>query len=299
MVPIAGLVAVWSAVMHARSRFWAVSLVPAATPVVIALALVVGPARVESLAMGTLVGLVLEAVLLAVLVARAGFLVRPRLRWRDPGLQEVLRQYGPLVLGAVLLGLTPVCDRAIVATAGEGAVATLGYASRVVDALVGLGVTAIGTATLPHAARSVALGRRVELRRTLGRLVAVLLAVAVPLALAIAWWSRTIVAALFERGAFTAADTAAVADIQAVLAVQIPVYLVGIVAARVLSADRANRVLLVGNALSLVLTIVLDLALVGPFGAAGVALATVVTRTVATAYVVIACIRLALSPSTR
>jgi putative peptidoglycan lipid II flippase len=224
-------------------------------------------------------------------VARAGWLARPRVRLADPSVRELLRAYAPLVAGATLLGLTPVCDRAIAASAGAGAVATLGYAGRLVDAALAIGATAIGTAMLPFAAQSVALGRRRELRRTVHGLVALLFAVSVPVTCVLVLASEPITAALFERGAFTPADTRAVAAVQAVLALQIPIYLVGIVAARLLAAHRLVRVLFVGNALSLVLTLGLDLLLVGPFGAAGIAAATVIMRTVATLFVVIVCLR--------
>jgi putative peptidoglycan lipid II flippase len=295
-VPLAGLASVWAAVMHARRRFWAVSLVPAVTPTVIVLAIVLLPARVEVLAAATVIGLACETVALAVLAARAGLLAPMRLAWRDASLRAVLREYAPVVAGAALLGLTPVCDRAVAATAGEGAVATLGYAARLVDAGLALGATAIGTALLPHAARSVALGRRDELLRTFRGLVRLVLCVSVPAAAMLALGSSAIVGALFERGAFTAQDTMAVAAVQAVLALQIPIYLVGIIAARMLAVNRLNRVLVVGNVVSLALTIVLDLAFVGPFGVTGIAVATIVTRTVVTLLLVHACVRLVLAP---
>jgi putative peptidoglycan lipid II flippase len=292
-VPLAGLASVWAAVMHARRRFWAVSLVPAVTPIAIVLAIALGPspANVEVLAAATVLGLAGETMGLGVLVARAGLLAPMRLSWRDVGLREVLSEYAPVVAGAALLGLTPVIDRAVAATVGEGAVATLGYAGRLVDAGLALGATAIGTALLPHLARSVALGRTEELRRTFRGVVALVLFVSVPFTAVLAVSSHAIVGALFERGAFTAADTQAVAGVQAVLALQIPIYLVGIIAARMLAASRRNRVLLVGNVVSLALTVTLDLALVGPLGVGGIALATAITRTVVVSFLLVVCLR--------
>lgn len=296
IVPLSGLAAVWSAVLHAERRFWAVSLVPATTPIVVVLALLVGPADVDALAVATVAGFAAEAVVLGVLVGRARWLASPRVRLDDASVRDVLRSYGPLVAGAALLGLTPVLDRAIAASAGAGAVATLGYAGRLVDAALAIGATALGTAMLPFAAQSVAQGRRRELRRTVRSLVVLLVAVSVPVTAVIVLASTPITAALFERGAFTPADTRAVATVQAVLALQIPIYLVGIVAARLLAAHRLVRVLFVGNALCLAIGVALDLLLVGPFGAAGIAIATVVTRTAATLFVVVACLRSVLRP---
>ncbi len=296
IVPLSGVAASWSAVLHAERRFWAVSLVPAVTPLVVVLALVTGPADVDVLAAATVAGFAGEALVLAVLVARAGWLAPPRLRLEDESVRDVLRGYAPLVGGAALLGLTPVLDRAIAASAGPGAVATLGYAGRLVDATLAIGATALGTAMLPFAAQSVALGRRAELRRTVRGLVVLLFLASVPVTAVLVLASEPITAALFERGAFTPRDTRAVATVQALLALQIPIYLVGIVAARLLAAHRIVRVLFVGNVLSLVLGVGLDLLLVGPYGAAGIAVATVVMRTAATLFVVVVCLRSVLAP---
>lgn len=290
VVPLAGLGSVLGAILHARRRFWAVSLVPACTPIAIVFALVLGVADVELLTTATVVGAIAEAALLAALVARAGLLVP---RWtgvHDPELREVVRGYVPLLLGAAVLGLVPVCDRAIAATVGAGAVATLAYAGRLVDPLLATGATAIGTAMLPHAARSLAQGGH-ELLGVSLRLGGLVLATSVPLVVGLVLGSRAIVELLFARGAFTEADAAAVASVQAVLALQIPIYLVGMIAARVLAAAGRVRVLVLGNAAALALTVTLDLALVDGFGVRGIAIATVVMRAITVGWLLFACLR--------
>lgn len=292
VVPLAGVASVWGAVLHAERRFWAVSLAPVATPVAIVVMIVVTdrPGACD-LAGATVIGAAIEAVVMLALVTRG-----KRLMWawpslRDRGLDEVLRGYGPLLLGAAALGLVPVVDRVAAAFAGDGAIATLAYAGRLVDPLLATGATAIGTAMLPYAARSIAQGRPDELRATSIRVSALVLAVAVPATLVLVTASAPLVHLLFERGAFTPEDAVAVARLQAVLALQIPIYLVGMVAVRVIAATGAVRLLVVGNLASLGLTVALDLALVGPLGPLGIAIATVVTRTVVVGGMLVACAR--------
>lgn len=291
LVPLAGLASVWAAILHARRRFWAVSLAPACTPIAIVLALVLGDADVDLLAAATVIGALVETIVLGILVARVGLLAPVRASLRDPDLREVLSGYAPLFAGAAVLGLVPVCDRAIAASVGAGAVATLAYAGRLVDPLLATGATAIGTAMLPHAARTLALGGRRELRGVSLKLGALVLLGCVPLVAVLVLASESIVRLLFARGAFTDADAIAVADVQAVLALQIPIYLVGMIAARVLAAFGRMRVLLAGNLAALGLTLVLDLALVGPFGVRGIAIATVVMRAITVGWLLLACLR--------
>jgi putative peptidoglycan lipid II flippase len=292
VVPLAGVASVWGAVLHAERRFWAVSLAPVATPVAIVTMLLVTEApHASDLAGATVIGAALEAAVMLALVTRG-----KRLAWRwpslrDRGLGEVVRGYGPLLLGAAALGLVPVVDRVAAAFAGEGAIATLAYAGRLVDPLLATGATAIGTAMLPYAARSVAQGRPDELRATSIRVSALVLAVAVPATLVLVTASAPLVHLLFERGAFTPDDAVAVARLQAVLALQIPIYLVGMVAVRVVAATGAVRLLLVGNLASLALTLALDFVLVGPFGPLGIAIATVATRMIVVGGMLVACAR--------
>jgi peptidoglycan biosynthesis protein MviN/MurJ (putative lipid II flippase) len=174
---------------------------------------------------------------------------------------------------------------------GTGAVATLAYAGRLVDPLLATGATAIGTAMLPHAARTLAHGGPAQLRGVSLRLAALVLAGSVPAVLALVLASEPIVRLVFARGAFTDADAIAVASVQSVLALQIPIYLVGMIAARVLAAVGRMRVLLAGNAAALALTVVLDLALVEPLGVAGIAVATVVMRAITVGWLLVACLR--------
>lgn len=297
VVPLAGVASVWGAVLHAQRRFWAVSLAPVATPVaIVATILVTDTPGAIDLAGATVIGAAIEAVVMLAIVARGKRLMWAWPNLRDRGLPEVMRGYGPLLLGAAALGLVPVIDRIAAAFAGEGAIATLAYAGRLVDPLLATGATAIGTAMLPYAARSIAQGRPDELRATSIRVSALVLAVAVPATLVLVTASGPLVHVLFERGAFTPDDAAAVARLQAVLALQIPIYLVGMVAVRVLAAAGAVRLLLLGNVASLALTLALDLALVGPLGPLGIAIATVVTRTTVVGGMLFACSRMLTLP---
>ena len=76
-----------------------------------------------------------------------------------------------------------------------------------------------------------------------------------------------------QRGAFTAADTRAVASVQAYSLLQLP-FIVGItILMRVLSALRANRALLPVSSTALVVNTVLNYSLMAHSGVAGIALA--------------------------
>ena len=83
-----------------------------------------------------------------------------------------------------------------------------------------------------------------------------------------------IVRLVFERGAFTAVDTAAVAPVLACYAVQIPFYLAGMIGVQVLAALCHYRALAFISTSNFLLNIALNLLLVRWIGLPGIALAT-------------------------
>jgi putative peptidoglycan lipid II flippase len=96
----------------------------------------------------------------------------------------------------------------------------------------------------------------------------------IPLALIFILASRFLVGLLFERGMFTANDTEHVAPVQSLYMFQLPFYIAGMLFVRLLSALKANYVLMLGTCLSFALNIILDYALMKWIGVAGIALST-------------------------
>ena len=86
--------------------------------------------------------------------------------------------------------------------------------------------------------------------------------------------SEPIVRLMFERGAFTAEDTALVALIQGLYALQIPFYLAGALGSRVLNALSLNRVTAVIGMLNCITNLIFDYVFMIWLGLPGIALAT-------------------------
>jgi putative peptidoglycan lipid II flippase len=110
----------------------------------------------------------------------------------------------------------------MVASASPSAVSWLYYANRLVELPLGIVGIAIGTVLVPaftHALRS---GNKAELAAAESRGLEIALFLALPAAVALAVLAQPIVAVLFERGAFTAADTAATAAALSAFAFGLP-----------------------------------------------------------------------------
>ena len=82
------------------------------------------------------------------------------------------------------------------------------------------------------------------------------------------------VALAFLRGAFAAADTPLVGQIQAIYLLQVPLYVVKTLFVKLISAFNANYVFMWGNAINLSISMLLTYVLMQRFGVIGIALAT-------------------------
>jgi putative peptidoglycan lipid II flippase len=95
-----------------------------------------------------------------------------------------------------------------------------------------------------------------------------------PIVATLTIWSAPLVAAVYERGSFTAADTAVVAEVQAFLALQIPFYIAGMVLVRLVTALGSTRALTWISLVNTLLNVGLNLVLIRYMGLPGIALAT-------------------------
>ena len=265
-----------SSVLNASERFALPALVPVVTPLATMMFIWIAAQRwgAFSLACGIVTGSVVEAAWLFATLRAQG--TRLSFRWAgmDENVRIVLRQSAPMIAGTFLMGSTAVVDQAMAAMLPGGSVAALGYGNRIVSAVLGLGATALSTAVLPYFSRMAAAADWQGCRHTLKRFSLLVTAAAVPLTLVLILFSRTLVRLLFQRGAFTAADTELVSSVQICYALQIPFYIWGMLFVRFITSVRRNDLLMYASAVNLSVDIGLNLILMRYWGVAGIALST-------------------------
>jgi putative peptidoglycan lipid II flippase len=229
---------------------------------------------IYALVIGTILGFGLEAVLISGAIIRRKFSLRPRLIGLDPDLQIVIGQFLPMIAGSILMGSTDLVDKGMAATLAPGSVAALNYGNKIIAAVLTLATTAIGTAVLPYFTRMVSENDWKNIRSILKSYLSLIFAVGIPTAILIYVFSDSIVNIIFQRGSFTAGDTAVVSAVQAYFAFQIPFYIGGIVVVRLISALRANHILMWGAAINLVVNIGFNILFIHYLGLKGIALST-------------------------
>jgi putative peptidoglycan lipid II flippase len=273
-----GLAILLGAVLNARERFALASVTAIMTPLSAILFLgisgLAGSWDIQALASGTLVGFLLELVLLGWGLKRQGLRLRPRWPSAHPAVREVIGQYLPALAGSVLMSGTVIVDQTIAAMLSPGSVAALSYGNKLVALVLGIGLMALGTAVLPYFSRMVAAADWAAIRHSLNTYCRLILLVTVPLTFLACIFSQFLVYILFQRGAFTEADTQLVSQIQIMYLLQLPFHTLAVLFVRLISSLRANHILMWGTVISFILNITLDFLLMQWIGLAGIALAT-------------------------
>ncbi len=247
---------------------------------------------IYALAVGLVAGFALQLAILAWGVARAGMWPLPGWRRQAATVRLVVLQYVPMVAGMLLISSSGLVDQAMAATLGGGSAAVFSYSSRVVAVVLSVGTMALGTAVLPYFSRMVAERDWAAIQHTLKTWTWLILAATIPLTIGLVAFSQPLVRLMFERGAFTAEDTAIVGQVQAMLALQIPFYSLGILYVRLISSLKANHILMYGTVVSFVLNVSGNYVLKDIFGVAGIALATAIVYVVSFVYLSIMLSRL-------
>lgn len=217
---------------------------------------------------------VAQLLLLAVACRRAGVrlrLVRPRV---DAAMVKLFRLMGPAALGAGIMQVNLFISQLLATFLPVGAVSYLYYADRLYQLPLGVIGIGLGTAMLPLLSRQVAAGTGAEAMATQNRAVELGLFFCVPATVGLLVIPATIIAVLFERGAFGPAETLGTARALAAYAAGIPAYVLVKVLSTMFFARQDVATPVRYAAAGAIANIALGIALVFPLGHVGLALAT-------------------------
>ena len=270
------------AVLLAQQRFLAAALAPLLyNGGIIAGGLFLAPAvGIEGFAWGALAGSIAGPFLAPVLLARGVFVLRARFAPFERRFLVYLTLAAPLMFGQTLLTLDEWYDRWFGALIATGTVAHLGLARRLMQVPVAVVGQALAAAALPTLARLFSEGRRAELDATVLRTLQAGLSLAVLSGAGCLALAHPLVMAVYQRGAFLPADTAAVTPLLALFSVGVPAWVTQQIAVRAFYARGDTwRPMILGTLVALG-AIPLYLGLSRRFGVVGLPLAGVMAMTV-------------------
>lgn len=177
----------------------------------------------RALAWGVFAAGILQLLLLVWGARRAGLM--PRLV--RPVWSEDMRRLVTLgIPGVIAGGITQIniLIGTVIATLQPGAVSQLYYADRVYELPLAIIGIAVGVVLLPEVSRALRAGDMAAVQDSQNRSLEFAMLLTVPAAVAIAVIAQPIVRVLFERGAFTPADTYATSFALAIFALGLPAF---------------------------------------------------------------------------
>jgi putative peptidoglycan lipid II flippase len=205
-VPLLGLGSVLMAGLHAAGRPAAPALGSATrNAVFIIAALTLSTALgVHSLALGTVLGALAIVLIQLPTLRRVGLLVWPNLDLRHPAVGTVIRLSIPVTGSLIITTAVMVVDRNLATGVSEGTVATMRYATTLVQTILGLVAAAVALAALPSLSRHHEADDPLAFARTLRRALVFVTLLIVPVTLLLAVLSEPVVRLIFQRGETTA-----------------------------------------------------------------------------------------------
>ncbi len=281
------LVALSAGILNTWKRF----AVPAATPVLLNLSMIVaawalaprfaawGLEPIHALAVGVMVGGVLQLAVQWPALARIGITPRfgltpSRIRaaWQHPGVRRVLRQMAPALLGVSVAQLSLLINTQIASHVGVGAVSWLTYADRLMEFPTALLGVALGVVLLPQLSAAQARDDLDGYSDLLDWGLRLVLMLALPCVAALIVFPQALIAVLYHYGQFTPRDVE-----QTVWALRgYGVGLLGLIAVKVLApgfyARQDIRTPVKIAVVVLIATQAMNLVFVPLFGHAGLAL---------------------------
>src|SRR5579859_3986981 len=167
-----------------------------------------GPRALIGLAIGTLIGGALQFAVQLPPLAGLGFKYSPDFRWRDPGVNAILRLMGPSVIAASTTQFNVLVNSMFASTLGDGAIFWLAIAFRLMQLPLGLFGVALGTVTLPLLSRLVVAGHMTGFRDELARAMRLMFLLTIPSTIGLMMLAEPIISVLYQHGKFDAREAA-------------------------------------------------------------------------------------------
>jgi putative peptidoglycan lipid II flippase len=271
------LVSLLGGILNSGDKFAAV----AATPVIMNLCLIAIPYCIEpftpngayALAIAVMLSGIAQFLWLVRFCKRQNMLprlVRPRL---TPEVKKLLVLIAPAALGAGVAQINLFIDL-IIASQFDSGVSFLYYADRINELPLAVIGIAVGTALLPMLSRQIREGKIEESFHSQNRALELAAFLSIPAAIALMTIAKPIISVMFERGAFTNADTAQTFPALMAFALGLPAFILVKILAPAFYANQDTKTPFKIATSCIAVNFIFNLILMFPLQHIGLALAT-------------------------
>lgn len=205
---------------------------------------------------------------------KVGFPVRLSLPKATPLVKRLLLRALPVAFGSSVYQINLLVGTLLASLVAEGAVSYLYYADRITQLPLGVIGIAVSTALLPLLTRQLKSGELTGARWSQNRAMEIAMLLTLPAAAALMIIATPVIAALFERGEFTTANTIGTASAIVAYASGLPAYVLVKVLTPSFYAREDTLTPVLVAVVALVTNVILNLILMRLLGHVGIALST-------------------------
>lgn len=215
---------------------------------------------------------------------RAKYRYQLVLDWKDPGFRLVGKLIIPILLGTGAGQLGTIVNRMLASGLAEGSISALNFGTRLTQLPLSIFITAVATVLYPTFSNMAANGEIGGLRKALVGGIRASIFLTIPMAVGMIVLREPIVCVLFEHGAFDAQATAMTAYAVFFLSLGLLPMALREVISRVYFALKDTFTPMMLGIVAVVVNIILNFILVGPFAHGGLALSTSIASLVAVVF---------------
>lgn len=262
------------ALLNSKNKYLATSLTPLFPVVftVIGLYFLKDRLGIYSLSLGFTIGYVFELFTMIILFQVEKFPFKMVFKITN-SIKLLLTQAFHKISASLFAAFAPIANQMFAVRQAEGSVSMITYAQKV-PLFINMALTmSLGITILPYFTKKISSNEKYS-KKEYVRLLLLLFFGSLALCLIFVLFSQVIVELLFSRGKTTNMELFKVNQLQKIYLIQIPFYLLAIIAIRLLTALNQNIQSLYGSIISMILIFALNYLFEEPFGIYGIALAT-------------------------
>jgi len=281
------LTAFSGAVLNTYHRFWVAAFTPVLLNIaMISAALWLSPKMatpIIALAWGVFAAGIVQLIFQIPFLKNLQLLPRPKINFRDPGVNRVLKLMVPALFGVSVGQINLLVDTLFASLLTVGSISWLYYSDRLMEFPLGVFGVAISTVILPHLSRHHATQSAESFSLTIDWALRAVLLVGIPAGVVLAVLAGPMLSTLFQYGQFTPyAVTMAQKSLMTFAIGITPFMLVKILAAG-FYAKQEMRIPVKVAVIAMVTNTCLNMILIWPLAHAGIALSTSLAALVNTA----------------
>ncbi len=209
---LVSVLALFSGILNAMKHFAAPAMAPIFLNLSMIAALILLTPSMRNptvgLAIGVIVGGILQMLLQVPFLLKKGLSLAPRWLPSHPALRRIGILMLPTIFGSAIYQINQLVGTLLATLLREGSVSYLYYADRLVQFPLGVFAIAISTAVLPSLSREAADGDLEGLRGTISHAIRLTMFITIPAMMGLIVLREPIVRLLFQRGAFDSAAAA-------------------------------------------------------------------------------------------